>query len=118
MWKLIALSVVQSLLLVTSQIFLKLAMERTGRFSFTWNFFREALLNWQLACSGISIAGATLLWVYILRHFEFSIAYPLISISYVWGILAASLIFHETIPLTRWCGTGLIILGVMLVAHK
>jgi undecaprenyl phosphate-alpha-L-ara4N flippase subunit ArnE len=43
-------------------------------------------------------------------------AYPMISLSYVFGMLAAMFIFHETIPLTRWVGVALIILGCIFVA--
>lgn len=117
MWKLILLSSVQCLFLVTSQIFLKFALVRMGNFRITWEYFRELLINWQLACSGIAIAIATLLWMYILRHFEFSIAYPMISISYVFGLLVAVFVFHETVPLNRWIGVGLIVAGVVLVAR-
>ena len=45
-------------------------------------------------------------------------AYPLISISYIFGVLAARFVFHETIPLTRWIGVLVIIVGVFLVVQK
>lgn len=118
MWKLITLSTCQSLCLVVCQIFLKVAVQRMDNFRFAWSWFRELLTNWQLACSGVAIAVATILWMYILRHFEFSIAYPLISISYVFGMLAAVFIFHEAVPPLRWAGVCLIILGVILVARQ
>lgn len=118
MWKLIVLSTIQSLFLVVSQVFLKLAMTRMGAFRFSREFLKEVLGNWQLACSGISIAVATLLWMYILRRFEFSMAYPMISISYIFGMLVAVFLFHETVPLTRWIGVFLIIAGVVLVAKN
>lgn len=116
MWKLILLSTIQSLFLVLAQVFLKFALIRMGSFQFTWTFFRDFLANWQLACSGISIVAATLLWMYILRHFAFSMAYPMISISYIFGMLVAVFVFQETIPLTRWIGVFLIMIGVILVA--
>ncbi len=118
MWKLILLSTIQSLCLVISQVFLKFAMMRMGSFRFSWTFFKEALVNWPLACSGISIAVATILWMYIIRHFEFSVAYPLISISYIFGMLVAVFVFHEAVPVTRWIGVFLIVAGVALVAQK
>lgn len=117
MWRLILLSTIQSLFLVTSQIFLKFAMMKMGSFRMSWEYFRELLFNWQLACSGIAIAIATMLWMYILKHFEFSMAYPMISISYIFGLLVAVFIFHEAVPLNRWIGVGLIVAGVVLVAR-
>ena len=118
MLKLISLSLVQCLLLTSSQIFLKFAMATMGKFSFSWSYFRELLSNWQLACSGITIAAASAIWFYIIKHFDFSQAYPMISISYVFGMLAAMVIFRETIPLNRWVGVALIISGVILVAKQ
>ena len=115
MLRLIVLATIQSFLLATSQVFLKLATLRMEKFSFTWAFFKDLLMNWQLASSGISIAAATIIWMYILRHFELSVAYPLISISYVFGMLASIFIFHEVVPLTRWIGVGFIMVGVIFL---
>jgi len=61
------------------------------------------------------MTAAMLIWFYILRHFEFSVAYPLTSFSYVFGVLAAVWIFGEAVPLTRWIGLGLIVLGTFLL---
>jgi EamA-like transporter family. len=118
MWRLICLSFIQSVFLIGSQVFLKLAMNRIDKFCWTWSFFKDQLLNWQLAISGVCIVFATMLWMYIIKHFAFSIAYPLISMSYVWGILVAVFLFHEDVPFIRWCGVGLIMVGVMLVMQK
>lgn len=117
MLKLILLSTIQSLFLVASQIFLKIATAKLGSFRFAKDYFLDLLLCWQLALSGVCIVSATVLWLYILKHFEFSIAYPLISISYIFGMLAAIYIFHETVPLSRWIGVLLILIGVIFVVR-
>mgnify|MGYP001738475588 FL=1 len=54
--------------------------------------------------------------MYIVKHFPLSQAYPLISLSYVMGMLAAVFIFHEAVPLIRWVGVALIMVGVVLVS--
>jgi undecaprenyl phosphate-alpha-L-ara4N flippase subunit ArnE len=59
--------------------------------------------------------AASFLWLYIIRHFDFSIVCTTISISYVFGMLAAVYIFHEAVPVTRWVGAFLIICGIILV---
>ncbi|MDD4589310.1 MAG: EamA family transporter [Parabacteroides sp.] len=117
MLKLLSLSITQSLFLVASQILLKIAISRMESFSFTWKFFKSAIMNWSLACSGISIVVASLIWFYILKHFEFSVAYPLISISYIFGMLASIYIFHEIVPVTRWIGVFLIMSGVFFITR-
>ncbi|GHS87829.1 hypothetical protein FACS1894201_09180 [Bacteroidia bacterium] len=87
-----------------------------AKFSLTWAFVGELLTNWWLLASGICMAGATVLWLYIVKHFDFSMVYPMISLSYVFGMLAAVYIFHETVPMTRWLGVLLIMGGVVLIA--
>ena len=117
MFKLIILATIQSSLLVTSHIFMKFAMLRMEKFSFTWAYFKDVLMNWQLALSGISIAVASIIWLYMLKHYELSLVYPLISISYVFGMLASVFIFHEIVPITRWIGVGLIMVGVVFLSR-
>ncbi len=117
MWKLIYLAIGQSLLLSGGQVFLKYALERMGSFEWSWAFFGRLLINWQFLLCGICYAGGTVLWMYILKKFPFSMAYPMISLSYVFGMIAAIVFFHESIPLTRWIGVFLIITGCVLIAR-
>jgi len=112
MLKLICCSLVQCAFLASGQVFLKLALEKMDKFSWTWQFFRAAACNWQLAASGLSMVVASLLWFYILKYNDLSLAYPLISFSYIFGTLAAIFIFHEVVPVTRWIGVLLIMVGV------
>jgi undecaprenyl phosphate-alpha-L-ara4N flippase subunit ArnE len=116
MWKIILLSAIQSLFFAGGQVFLKLAMQRMDRFSLTWAFFRSWIASWQMLASGLCMVAGTALWLYILKHFDFSVAYPITSISYIFGMLAAILIFHEAVPATRWIGVILIMGGVVLAA--
>jgi len=39
----------------------------------------------------------------------------LISISYIFMMLASIFIFHETIPVTRWIGVVLILSGLFFI---
>jgi drug/metabolite transporter (DMT)-like permease len=43
-------------------------------------------------------------------------AYPMISLSYVFGMVAAMVFFHEDISLTKWIGIVCIITGCFLIA--
>lgn len=116
MLRLIALIIGQSLLLVSAQTLLKMAMGAIGKFSFTWAFIAKAATSWQLLLSGICALSSIFVWMYTLRHYEFSLAYPLLSISYIIGLLSAYLILGETIPVTRWIGVCIIVVGVYFVA--
>ena len=115
MIQLILLMILQSFLLVGAQSFLKISVALFGKFSWTWSYFKTVFTTWQFALSGLCAASAMILWMYILKKYDFSIAYPLTSISYIIGIFAASLFFHEAIPLTRWIGVIIIMIGVYFV---
>ncbi len=118
MWKLIPLAIVQSIFLCGGQVLLKLGLLKSGPFSWSWPWFRAQLTNWWYLLCGISFAVATVLWLYILKNFPFSIAYPLSCISYVFGAIAAMLIFHENISLVQWIGIFLIMTGCALLVRQ
>lgn len=115
MIKTLILTLCQCLLLAGGQVFFKLAVDKIDRFHFSCAWFYEILTNWWLLFCGICFVSATLLWGYILKHFSFSVAYPITAFAYVFGMLAAVFVFGEQIPYTRWIGVGLIVVGVMLV---
>jgi undecaprenyl phosphate-alpha-L-ara4N flippase subunit ArnE len=43
-------------------------------------------------------------------------AYPLVSLSYVFGMIAAMVFFNEPVNLTKWIGVLLIMLGCYFIA--
>lgn len=54
--------------------------------------------------------------MYIIKHYPLSVAYPMISLSYVFGMLAAVVCFHEDVSLSKWIGVAFIIIGCCLIA--
>ena len=117
MWKLVILAVTQSVFLCGGQVLLKLGLAASGPFSWTWSFFKSQLTNWWFLFCGISFGVATVLWLYILKHFPFSIAYPLSCLSYAFGMVAAILVFHEQVNWVQWFGVFLVISGCVLIAR-
>lgn len=115
MWKIIPLALVQSILLSGGQVLLKFALNRMGKFEMTKAFWADMLTNWWFLACGICYAAATLLWIYILKHFPFSTAYPMISLSYVFGMFAAIIFFQEQVSVYKWMGVALIMGGCFLV---
>ncbi|MBP5388138.1 MAG: EamA family transporter [Prevotella sp.] len=116
MWRLLFFSVVQCILLVGGQVLLKFSMMRMPAFSWSKFFWLALLTNWQFALCGLFFGAASLLWMYIVKTFPFSMAYPMISLSYVFGMFAAMFFFHEDISLIRWMGVACIIVGCILIA--
>lgn len=103
-------------MLASAQVFLKFALQRMLPFGWTWTFWRSLLLNWQFALCGLLFGGSSVLWLFIVKRYPLSVAYPMISLSYVFGLLAAILFFHEEVSATKWAGVALIIAGCCLVA--
>ena len=53
----------------------------------------------------------------VLRRYDLSLAYPLTAISFIISLFAGALIFHETIPVTRWIGVILVMVGVFFISR-
>lgn len=115
-WGLLPLALVQSALLAIGQVFLKFGLLKMEPFGWNICFWRSALLNWQFACSGLSFGIASILWMYIIKHYPLSMAYPLVSLSYVFGLISAMLFFQEQVDLSKWAGVFLIIIGCFIIA--
>ena len=85
---------------------------------FTASGIIKMLINPYIFGGLIIYSLATILWFYILSKAELSLVYPLQSLCYVAVAIIAVLIFKESIPLTRWFGIGLIVLGACFVSIK
>ena len=114
--QLIPLAIIQSLLLASGQVCLKIALGRMEPFGWNWRFWNSVLTNWQFALCGLFYGAGMVLWFYIIKHFPFSRAYPLMSLSYVFGMIAAMLVFHEEVSLVKWLGVLLIMAGCYFIA--
>lgn len=114
--QLFLLAILQSLLLSGGQVFLKIALGRMEPFGWNWSFFSSVLLNWQFATCGLCYGAGSILWLYIIKHFPFSMAYPMVSLSYVFGMIFAVVVFHESVDYIKWIGILLIMLGCYLIA--
>lgn len=117
MWRIVWLAIVQSALLAGGQVFLKFALQRMQPFGWTRAFWVSLLLNWQFACCGLLFGASSVLWMHIVRRYPLSVAYPMISMSYVFGLLAAMVFFHEQVSAVKWAGVALIMAGCCLIAR-
>jgi len=73
------------------------------------------LSTWQFAAAGVSAVGAIALWIFLIKRYPFSLAYTLQCISYVIGMFAARFVLGETVPVTRWIGAVIIMVGVFFI---
>jgi undecaprenyl phosphate-alpha-L-ara4N flippase subunit ArnE len=116
MWRIIPYAILQSILLTGGQVFFKYAMMRMPAFSWSRVFFTSLLVNWQFAACGLFFGAASLLWAYIVKNFPFSASYPMLSLSYVFGMFAAIMFFHEEVSTAKWLGVAFIMIGCFLIA--
>lgn len=110
------LLLLQAILLTATQAFLKLGTHRMGNFEWSRKFFKELLVNWPLAASGLCGIAAFVLWVLILKKNDFSQVYPLTAVSYLIALPVGLLFFHETVSASRWIGVIIIMIGIYFVA--
>ncbi len=100
---------------VAGQIFLKigsLAMANLKPNSL--NYFLNGNLWFGLFLYGVS----TIFYIIALQKIPLSIAYPTISISYIFVVILSSIIFKEKIDITQILGILLIMSGVFLIWKK
>ena len=113
--KIILLIILNVILLTSGQVLWKIGLAREGGLSLD-NMIRVALSPFILAGLALYVV-ATVIWFIVLSRAELSYAYPLQSMAYIIGVIAAWLIFKEVVPLTRWIGVLVIIAGVILVSY-
>lgn len=72
------------------------------------------MLRWLVA--GIMLLGiAMLVWLAVLRTVPVSLAYPMLSVNFVFVALAARVIWREPLTLRQFVGTLMIMAGVALM---
>ena len=115
--KLGLLAILQTFFLATGNIFLKIFTNHIPKFSWSKEFFYIVIIkNWyRIWLFGIPFTVAAYLWIYMLKHFDVSKAYPLTAMSYVFGIALAAIFLGEKISSFQWFGAILIIAGCFLV---
>ena len=109
------LSILLGILLSACQVLLKIGLDQMGTLSWRWAFWSQIASNWWLIASGICFIHSSILWTYLLKNYPFSMVYPMISLCYVFGMIAAIFIFNETVPIHRWIGLVLILAGCFLI---
>lgn len=101
----VALLLLASLLSSAGQLCQKQAAHRADK---------KRLVLWLALAVGMLGAGM-LLWLVVLQRVPVSLAYPMLSLNFVWVTLAAKFIWRETVTMRHWIGIALIILGILLL---
>jgi len=120
MWKYLILVILQAGSLAGGQaMFKKFIMELGDEGWAFHNLLVTSKTYWWVLALMIMFFGASFaLWAYVLKKMDFSQAYPLSSLSFIFGMVLAFFLFQESIPFTRWIGVVLIVVGCVLISMK
>lgn len=83
-------------------------------FSFLYKVFTDFTLMSGLFLYFLS----AIIWSYLLTKLDISLVQPILALTYVVTPILAIFILHEQIPVSRWIGIFIIILGVFVVARS
>ncbi len=101
---------------VTGELSLKHGMNRVGVFDFSLTAFWRTFTNPFVLLGFALVFLGSLFWLGVISRVPLSYAYPLLSLGYVLTVLASRILLGETVPLRRWLGVLVIVVGVILVA--
>lgn len=119
-WSTFALLMVAMGLTVTGELLLKTGMNSYGELNVSLSTLVPTAI--KLFTSPFVLGGfafvfsGALFWLAVLSRWPLSLAYPLLSISYIIGIAASVLFLKERVTLVQLCGVVVIILGVFLIS--
>lgn len=66
----------------------------------------------------VFIFGGSLFWLAVLSKWDLSLAYPLLSISYIASLFIGALFLGEQVTLLRIVGVLVVVVGVVLITWR
>lgn len=102
------------------QVVMKMGMRGYGRVSVgeVWSQLGPILTTPQVAIGFVCYALSAVLWLVVVSNFDLSMAYPMVSVGYVFVVLASWFFFGENISWLRACGLAIIIAGVVMISRS
>lgn len=68
-----------------------------------------------LALAMMCLGLAMVLWLLVVQNIPVGIAYPMLSLNFVWVTLSAWKIWHEPVTVRHWVGIAMIIGGIFIL---
>ncbi|OGD22537.1 MAG: hypothetical protein A2W03_18295 [Candidatus Aminicenantes bacterium RBG_16_63_16] len=99
------------------QLFLKSGMNLLAGQKISLVFFWKALTMWQVMAGLLCSVVGSLLWLVVISRLDLGYSNLVVSLTFVVVALASAAIFKEPMPLLKWMGAMLIVLGVFLVSQ-
>jgi multidrug transporter EmrE-like cation transporter len=113
----VLLAVMSILLGAIGQFGLKLASADLQTGNGLWQL-GLSMLNQKMILAIVCFAASMLMWIFVLRKMELSIAYPMVSLGYVFVMLLSIQFLNESICFSKIIGTGMIVSGVIVLNIK
>lgn len=108
--------VFEALFVTASETCLKIGASETARIrGWEWTGL-TALSSLWIWLGIVFVILSFLSWIYVLKHIPLSIAFPLSNVVHVLVPLSCWFYLGEHISIRRWCGIGIVILGLIVVA--
>ena len=116
------IALVAILLLVGGQTLLKVGLNDIGGISLfdgdplgsLFGLFRTPWIILGFVFYGVS----AILWLDVLSKLDFSMAFPMVSLTYVFAVLIGRFVFQETVGLDRIVGVILILAGLFFIIRS
>lgn len=102
------------------QMILKIGMNQVGAFKISdgiggiIRMFTNPYVFGGLVFFGMN----AFLWLIVLSREKLSFAYPMVAFAYVLTVLLSKFVLHEDVPLLRWGGLAVIIIGILMIAKS
>ena len=107
---------VNCILLVSGQLLWKVGLR-----DLSFGSFKDIIaigMNKYIIGGVVIYAIATVYWLYVLKKFDLTKVYPLQSMSYIIVLITGFLILKEPISRNSIIGTGVICIGIFIMAYK
>lgn len=99
------------------QLILKIGSREVGTGVGVWSAVLS-LINLKIITAISCFVISMFLWIFVLKKMELSLAYPMVSLGYIFVMLLSFYFLQEQLSLTKFLGTGLIVAGVVVLNVK
>jgi drug/metabolite transporter (DMT)-like permease len=83
-----------------------------------WRLLQQILINWKILLGVLFYMVPSFIWIFMLKTVDISFLQPMFSLVYIVTPVLAVMILRENIPINRWVGIVVIVLGVFIVARR
>jgi drug/metabolite transporter (DMT)-like permease len=121
-WSTFALLMIAMCLTVTGELLLKSGMNSHGELNVSLSTLVPTAVklftNPFVVGGFVFVFSGALFWLAVLSRWPLSMAYPLLSISYIIGIIASVIFLKEKVNMVQVLGVLVIVFGVFLISRS